>query len=59
MLGTDYFPISEIPMQQMLKCAEQGKYKTKPSKAFDFKDISTAHQFMESNKACGKIVIVI
>ncbi len=59
MLGSDDFPISEIPMQQMVEYAEQGKYKTQPSKVFDFNDISKAHQFMENNKACGKIVVEI
>jgi len=59
MLGTDNFPINDIPMQKMVAYAEQGKYKTKPSKVFDFNDISKAHQFMESNEACGKIVVEI
>lgn len=59
MFGTDEFPISDIPMQKIVKYAEQGKYKTQPSKVFAFNEISKAHQLMESNDACGKIVIEI
>ncbi len=59
MFGTDDFPISNIPMQQIVEWAEQGKYKVHPSNVFNFNDISVAHQRMESNNACGKIVIKI
>jgi len=59
MFGTDDFPISNIPMQQIVEWAEQEKYKVRPSNVFNFNDISVAHQRMESNDACGKIVIKI
>ncbi|MFV2061836.1 MAG: zinc-binding dehydrogenase [Gammaproteobacteria bacterium] len=59
MLGTDDFPISNIPMQQIVEYAEQGKYKIQPSKIFSFNQISEAHHLMESNEACGKVVIKI
>jgi len=57
MYGTDDFPISNIPMQKIVEYAEQGKYKTKPSKVFAFNEVAKAHRLMESNDACGKIVI--
>lgn len=59
MFGTDDFPITSIPMQKIVDYVEQGKYKTKPSKVFSFNEISNAHQVMESNEACGKIVVEI
>jgi NADPH:quinone reductase-like Zn-dependent oxidoreductase len=59
MLGTNDFPINNIPMQQIVEYVEQGKYKTQPSAIFSFNDISKAHELMESNDACGKIVIEI
>jgi len=57
MFGTGDFPIGNIPMQKIIECAEQGKYKSKPSKVFSFNEISQAHQMMESNQAQGKIVV--
>ncbi len=59
MFGTDDLPISNIPMQQIVEWVEQGKYKVHSSNVFDFNDISVAHQLMENNNACGKIVIKI
>ncbi len=57
MFGTQDFPISAIPLQQIVSDAEAGKYQFQPSKVFSFSDIRLAHQLMESNGARGKIVI--
>jgi len=59
MFGNDDSPISNIPMQKIVERVEQGKYKVHSSNVFDFNDISAAHQLMESNNACGKIVITL
>lgn len=59
MLGTEHFPMSNIPMQKMVECVENKSYKAKPVAVFDFENISKAHQLMESNKALGKIVVKI
>jgi len=42
---TDDFPISNIPMQKIV------------AKVFAFNEVAKAHRLMESNDACGKIVI--
>jgi len=59
MLGTADYSIDKIPMQDIVFNAEQGKYKVKPVKKFAFNDIAQAHDLMESNKACGKVVVVL
>jgi len=59
MFGTNDFPINIIPMQQLVEYVEQGEYKAKPSKVFSLNEISKAHQLMESNDSCGKIVVEI
>jgi len=55
--GTPAFPLSKIPMQEIIHNAENGKYKIKPAEVFDFTDLPKAHELMESNKANGKIVV--
>ncbi|HED35712.1 MAG TPA: alcohol dehydrogenase [Gammaproteobacteria bacterium] len=59
MLGTPEFPLKNIPMQQIIKSAEQGHYKIKPAKVIHFNDIAQAHDLMERNVACGKIVVCL
>ena len=59
MLGTAEYPISDIPLQQIVEYSEQGKYRTQPTRVFAFDDIASAHELMESDSACGKIVVLI
>ena len=56
-LGSDHFPLSNIPMQAMVDKSLDGLYQSKPAKVFDFEQIALAHQMMETNQAFGKIVI--
>ncbi len=55
--GTKSFPLSAVPLQGIVDKVGAGVYKAKPAKVFDFKDIVKAHQLMESNASCGKIVV--
>lgn len=57
MFGTKHFPMSELPMQKIVTNVEQGLYKAKPAKVFEFNDIVLAHKLMEDNAAGGKIVV--
>jgi NADPH:quinone reductase-like Zn-dependent oxidoreductase len=59
LLGTENFPLSEIPMQKIIDSATNGTYNVKPAKVFEFNDIALAHQLMEDNNAGGKIVITV
>lgn len=59
MFGTPNFPVSDIPMQQIVDKAAKGIYKAKPSRVFRFDDIRDAHHAMESNQANGKMVVLV
>jgi NADPH:quinone reductase-like Zn-dependent oxidoreductase len=58
-LGTDGFPLADIPLQQMIAKAEDGDYKAKPVRVFGFGEIVQAHQFMEEGQANGKMVVTM
>ena len=47
-LGTSEFPLSEIPLTEMIRKAENGLYQAKPARVFSFDDIVEAHRVMES-----------
>lgn len=57
MYGTRDFPLSSVPMQKIIDKVGSGIYKAKPAKVFEFKDITKAHELMESDGSCGKIVV--
>ena len=46
-LGTSEFPLTEIPLTEMIRKAENGLYQAKPARVFGFDDIVEAHQVME------------
>jgi NADPH:quinone reductase-like Zn-dependent oxidoreductase len=56
-LGNQDYPFSRIPLQTMVSNVEEGTYRAKPVRIFDFAQIPDAHRFMESNQANGKIVV--
>jgi NADPH:quinone reductase len=55
--GTPPFPVSDIPMQEIVDKAAKGIFNAKPARVFDFDDIRAAHEAMESNQAGGKMVV--
>jgi NADPH:quinone reductase-like Zn-dependent oxidoreductase len=59
LLGTKDYPLSDIPMQEIVREAERGGYKAKPVKVFPFKQLPDAHRLVESSAANGKIVVVV
>jgi NADPH:quinone reductase len=58
-LGTEGFPLADIPLQQMIHLAETGRYKAKPVRVFSFDQIVEAHRVMEEGLAGGKMVVTI
>ena len=58
-LGTDGFPLADIPLQQMIANAEAGRYKAKPVRVFGFDEIVQAHRVMEEGLAAGKMVVTV
>jgi NADPH2:quinone reductase len=57
--GTPQFPVSDIPMQDIVEKAAAGVFKAKPAKVFRFDDIRDAHEAMESNQSNGKMVVLV
>jgi NADPH:quinone reductase-like Zn-dependent oxidoreductase len=55
--GTPDFPLSSVPLQEIVDRTAKGLYKAKPAHVFPFEQIPEAHRLMESNNANGKIVI--
>jgi NADPH:quinone reductase-like Zn-dependent oxidoreductase len=55
--GTPDYPLSNVPMQEIVDRAARGIYKVKPARVLPFAEIPEAHRLMESNAANGKIVI--
>jgi NADPH:quinone reductase len=57
--GTPQFPVSDVPMQEIVDKAAKGIYKAKPARVFKFEEIREAHEAMESSQANGKMVVVV
>jgi NADPH:quinone reductase-like Zn-dependent oxidoreductase len=55
--GTLDFPLSSVPMQEIVDRVARGDYKADPAHVFLFAQIPEAHRLMESNGALGKIVV--
>ena len=56
-LGTPHFPLSDIPLTELIAKAEAGVYQAKPARVFAFDEIVDAHRTMESNSVVGKMVV--
>ena len=57
--GNKDYPLSNVPLQAMIRNVESGLYHAKPVKVFPFEQIPDAHRLMESGEANGKIVVRI
>jgi NADPH:quinone reductase len=58
-LGTEAFPLTEIPLADMIAKAEAGRYQAKPVRVFGFDQIVEAHRAMEEGAAGGKMVVAV
>ena len=58
-LGTSEFPLSEIPLAEMIGKASSGAYQAKPARVFGFDEIVEAHRVMESGLAGGKMTVSV
>jgi NADPH:quinone reductase-like Zn-dependent oxidoreductase len=56
-VGTEAYPLSSIPFQEIVSKVEAGVYKAKPSRVFAFGEIAEAHRLMEASQAAGKLVV--
>ncbi|KAG4218717.1 hypothetical protein PC116_g32803 [Phytophthora cactorum] len=56
-LGTPDFPLSAIPLQDIVRKIENGAWDAKPAKVFEYQDIQNAHRMLDSHDAGGKLVV--
>jgi len=56
-VGSEAFPLSSIPFQEIVEKVQDGVYQAKPSRVFAFEEIAEAHRVMESSQAAGKLVV--
>ena len=56
-LGSDNFPLSVYPLQEIAEKIQRGEWNAKPAKVFGYDDIRKAHELLDSHEAGGKIVV--
>ncbi|RAO69992.1 uncharacterized protein BHQ10_006004 [Talaromyces amestolkiae] len=56
-LGTPEFPMSAVPLQQIVDKIQRGRWNAKPTHVFNYDDIQEAHKLLDSHNAGGKIVV--
>ncbi|KAL9613347.1 MAG: hypothetical protein Q9167_002108 [Letrouitia subvulpina] len=56
-LGSLDFPLSGVPLQEIVRKIEHGEFDAKPTYVFEYGDIHSAHRMLDSGKAGGKIVV--
>jgi NADPH:quinone reductase-like Zn-dependent oxidoreductase len=56
-LGSPEFPMSAVPLQEIVSRIQNGGWNAKPTHVFDHHDIKRAHEVLDSHEAGGKIVI--
>jgi NADPH:quinone reductase-like Zn-dependent oxidoreductase len=53
------FPLSEIPLQEIVEKAERGELAAKPARVFAFDEIVEAHRLMDAGQSGGKLVVEV
>lgn len=56
-LGSQDYPLGEIPMQDIVGKIEKGDWEAKPVRVFGAEEIREAHKLLDSQVAGGKIVV--
>jgi NADPH:quinone reductase-like Zn-dependent oxidoreductase len=56
--GNPGFPLSDVPLAEIVQMVVDGAFEAAPSKVFKFEDIHQAHRTMEAGEANGKIVVL-
>lgn len=57
--GQPEFPLTDVPLRDIVKMVVDKKFNAEPSKIFNFDQIREAHRVMEANEANGKMVVVL
>jgi NADPH:quinone reductase len=58
-LGDEYFPATDVPLQEIVDKASRGVFQAEPARVFQFDQIVDAHRLMESGQAGGKLVVEV
>jgi NADPH:quinone reductase len=58
-LGDEYFPTTDVPLQEIVDKASRGVFQAKPTRVFKFDQIVDAHRLMDAGQAGGKLVVEI
>lgn len=58
-LGDEYFPTTDVPLQQIVDKATSGVFQAKPARVFQFDQIVDAHRLIDAGQANGKLVVEI
>jgi NADPH:quinone reductase len=58
-LGDDAFPVTEVPLQEIVAKVEQGAFAAAPRRVFAFEEIAEAHRLMDAGRAGGKLVVAV
>ena len=56
-LGTPDFPLSDIPLQEIVDKIEAGDWDAKPARVFEVDEIQEAHKILEAQSSGGKRVV--
>ncbi len=56
-LGTPEFPLSDVPLREIVRHVEKGDWVSEPSHVYDFADVREAHRMLDSGEANGKVVL--
>ena len=56
-LGSPDFPLSRVPLQQIVQKIEKGELNAKPVRVFEYDEIQDAHRLLDSHDAGGKIAV--
>jgi NADPH2:quinone reductase len=59
MFGSHDFPLSAVPLQEIVDKAARERYRAQPSRVFRLEDIREAHRWMDEQQAGGKLVVVV
>lgn len=58
-LGPEPFPLSRVPLQEIVAKVERRVISAKPARVFSFDQIGDAHRLMDSGQAGGKLVVEV
>ena len=56
-LGDTAFPLSAVPIQEIVTKVERGVFAAAPKRVFSFGEIGEAHRLMDAGEAGGKLVV--